>query len=297
METKLTSNTEVHVFLGKVDVVPGDQLVQEPYPKSQIPNPKSQIISAGQAITISANKIEPLPAADPFKFSPEAFDGRARETLLTDDFEALLLTASGHTFGQWKTAYASAEEIHVIDPLADAADVAATSPPVGHRAMEIRSDRRKTKNLNPFMAAKVDRPKVPADCRLLIEFDICPRTPDIEPSIQISGKWPLRLAPSIELAREPDPQAPQVSWQVHQWYRVRVVRNIVADVLREATFERQVWRGAEGWVRDLAIGLPAPKEQDHYSGQVWLGFPAPLVGQRGGTFWLDNVRMEVLGEK
>ncbi|MCE9554794.1 MAG: hypothetical protein K8T91_15675 [Planctomycetes bacterium] len=163
--------------------------------------------------------------------------------------------------------------------------------------MEIRSDRRKTKNLNPYMAAKVDRPKVPADCRLLIEFDICPRTPDIESSIQISGMTPLRLAPSIELAREADLKAPQVSWQANQWYRVRVVRNVVADVLREATFERQVWRGAEGWVRDLAIGLPALKEQDRYSGQLWFGFPAPLSGQRGGTFWLDNVRMEVLGEK
>ncbi|MCE9524970.1 MAG: FecR family protein, partial [Planctomycetales bacterium] len=48
-ETKLTSNTEVHVFLGKVDVVPGDQLAQasaqtNPSDPSTIRHPPSTIL-------------------------------------------------------------------------------------------------------------------------------------------------------------------------------------------------------------------------------------------------------------
>ena len=64
--------TEVHVFQGQVDVTAVDQLAQASQSKSQIPNRgtrdsgSSQILSAGQAVTISDNKVQPLPAADPF---------------------------------------------------------------------------------------------------------------------------------------------------------------------------------------------------------------------------------------
>ncbi|MCE9545914.1 MAG: FecR family protein [Planctomycetia bacterium] len=292
------TSTEVHVFLGQVALSDANQLLQAPTdPTSTIPHPPSTILKAGQAATITANEVKPLPAADPFKFRPEAFDSRARKTLLADDFEALTVGTSGRLIGQWKTAYATKDEIHVVDPAAGAAGVPSPLPPVGHRAMEVRNDRRKTKDINPFASAKLDVQQVPARCRLLLECDICPRTQDIEPSILLTGKSPLRLAPSVSLGREPDPAAVKIVWEVNQWYRVRAAWNVVDGALHEMTFERQAWRGADGWVRDVAIALPAPQVPEKLSGQVWLGFPAPLAGAAGGTFWLDNVKVEVLAEK
>ncbi|MCE9556707.1 MAG: FecR family protein, partial [Planctomycetes bacterium] len=78
--------TEVHVFKGKVDVAPGDQLAQAP--TSSIPHPPSTILQAGQAASVSDNKVQPLPAADPFKFALDKLQGKPRTVLLSEDFES-----------------------------------------------------------------------------------------------------------------------------------------------------------------------------------------------------------------
>jgi hypothetical protein len=294
-------STEVHVFRGKVEISESEQRApdeQTDLDAEKLHVPRSpKILATGEAAVFTANEIAPLAAADPFRFVTEAFDGRSRQVLVTEDFEAMPAGASGRFLGDWLTEYASGRHQHivVVDPSAGAAGDLAAIPPVGKRAMEFANSAKVAKDLHPLLRREVDGQKFPANCKLLLECDIAPQTADIEPSLSVSEDYPLRLAPAIELSREADPEATKVEWQAGQWYRLRVVWDVQDGAPQGATVERLEWRGADGWVRDASVRLPAPQADLDPLAQVRFGFPAPLAGKAGGTYWLDNVRMEVLG--
>jgi len=295
-DLRLPTSTEVHVFQGQVEVADSES------PKSEIPNRgtrdsgSSEILSSGQAASITPSGIQPLPAADPFKFALDQLDGRSRQTVLTDDFESLGVGDSGRSIGQWTTAYASPEQLHVIDPRAGATGVPPALPPVGERAIQFSNERRVAKHLHPLLSYTLDGRQFPARCQLLVECDISPRTPVIEPSIQLSGDFPLRFAPGIALSRQPDLARPKLTWQKDQWYRIRAIWDVADGAPQGATVERLQWHGADGWIRDTTVRLPAPNAKLDPVGAIWFGFPAPLAGKAGGTYWLDNVRVEVISE-
>ncbi|MCE9554798.1 MAG: FecR family protein [Planctomycetes bacterium] len=86
--------TEVHVFKGQVDVTPPPKEATPAPPKSEIRNQKSKIISAGQAVTISGNKVQPLPAADPSKFALDKLHGNAPQVVRAEDVKGIKPTGS-----------------------------------------------------------------------------------------------------------------------------------------------------------------------------------------------------------
>jgi hypothetical protein len=307
-DLRLPTSTEVHVFQGRVDVTEADQVANAT--PSTIHHPPSTILTSGQAVAMSLTGLERLPAADPFRFRTEAFDG-SRQVLIAEDFESMPLGASGRVLGDWRAEYADNQyqQIITVDPSipsppgrqgeTDTGSLGSPSvlPPVGQRAMEFTSTAKVVKHLYPILTREVDGGKFPARSKLLVECDILPRTQVVEPSLALNSDYPLRLAPGIALSREADPAAAKIEWRKDQWYRVRVVWDMEDGAPRGATVERLEWRGADGWVRDVSVQLPAPKVPTGMLAQVRFGFPAPIVGKVGGTYWLDNVRMEVIAEK
>lgn len=290
-----TANTEVHVFRGEVEVASLAGAAT-----AKIPAPQPHKLTAGQAATLTAREFKPLPAADPFRFAIDQLTGQPRQVLLAEDFESLGAGADGPHLGEWKTAYNSGQgrKVIVIDPAdpARADTMVDPLPPVGHSAVEFRCSQRIVKSLYPLLSRNLEA-KFPARCKLLVECDILPRTRGVEPAIALNADKPLRLAPGIALSREADPAAPQIEWRKDQWYRLRVVWDMEGGAPQGATVERLVWYGTEGWVRDVSVRLPSPKHLAGPLTHVCFGFPAPIAGQAGGTYWLDNVQIEVLTEK
>lgn len=303
---KSPASTEVHVFQGEVEVSRVAEGGSPMLDSQKSGQSLSEILKTGQAVAMSLTGLTRLPAADPFQFRTEQLDGGPRHTIVSEDFESMLLGASGRILGDWRAEYATSkdQQITSVNPtttFAGATGVPPVLPPVDQRTMEITSKAKafgkQGQHLHPILTRDVDGRKFPLRCKLLVECDILPRTQVIEPSLGLNSDYPLRLAPGIALSREADPAAPKIEWRKDQWYRLRVVWDMEEGVPRGATVERLVWHGQEGWVRDVSVQLPAPKLATGPLAQVRFGFPAPIVGKAGGTFWLDNVRIELIAEK
>ena len=254
---------------------------------------------------MASTGLECLPAADPFRFRTDAFDGQSRQVLFTEDFESMNVGDNGRTIGPWRTEYAAGREQHIIVVDPSALGTGDSSPPVlpplGRRAMEfantVKVKGKQGRQLNAMLWRELDGKNLPARCKLLVECDISPRTSMVEPSLSLTHDYPLRLAPGLALSEEADPAAAKLEWRPDQWYRIRAVWNVEQGAPRGATVERLQWRGADGWFRDASVQLPAPKRVSDPMAQLRFGFPAPITGKAGGTYWLDNVKVEVLEEK
>ncbi|MCE9553122.1 MAG: FecR family protein [Planctomycetes bacterium] len=203
--------TEVHVFKGQVVVAPGDQLAQatgeNPPPQSEIRNQKSKILSAGEAVTISKNKVQPLPAADPFQFALDKLHGRPRTVLLTEDFEALDRGPIDESKAPWivRGTVRQHQGVAVIDPAERLAAFGAPLPeasagklPFSQRAVSLAFTGLPP-NVPPLLGREIDGRELARRCQVLIEFDLMPE-----------GKG---LASSLAFASAVEPGAEIVLWK------------------------------------------------------------------------------------
>ena len=288
------ANTEVHVFRGEVEVATRAGAATTTAPAFQ---PRK--LTTGQAAILTAQLFKLLPAADPFRFAPDQLTGQPRQVLVAEDFEVMHAGADGPRLGAWKTAYSSGQgrRVWVVDPADPAADkIVDPLPPVGHSAVEFQCSQRIAKSLYPLLSHDMDV-KFPARCQVLVECDICPRTPWVEPSLMYLAT--VRLATGVTLTILPDPKAPQLIWEKYRWYRTRVLFDVVDSRLQAAHIERFAWRGAQGWVADLPLTpltVPADlaKQAIASDSQLNFGFPGSVARGSGGTYWLDNIRVELL---
>ncbi|MCE9547346.1 MAG: FecR family protein [Planctomycetia bacterium] len=303
--------TEVHVFKGKVDITDeGDRLAQSPTPpQSPIPNRKSQILSAGEAVTISENKVTPLPAADPFTFALDKLQGKPRTVLLTDDFETYGETYSGgernKAIGPWtvQSGIRKGQGICVYDPRAklaemtnDAANPVANlspPPPIGSRVAYIGAAGQNPKNTYPLLAREIDGKLLTKNCQVLVEFDYMPLGPGAQFSVALAAE--AGHCGGIELWR--DAGGKVIDCPGYQWYRLRVLVDVAAGVAREVRAERSHWLGPQGWQRDLTFQPPTPQlDWSTPPRYAMFGFPVVSPTTPAGVFLLDNVRIEVIAK-
>ena len=306
--------TEVHVFKGKVDVVP-DQLAQAPTdtnPKSQIGapatagHPKSQILSAGQAITISENKVQPLPAADPFKFALDKLAGQPRAVLLSEDFESYDEGKQINAVGQWiiQSGIRKGQGVSVSDLTKVMADSNAIKPnpsfapppAIGVRSVVIAASAQNPKETFPLLAREIDGRQLSGTCQVLIEFDLMPSGASVQPSLALTTE--VGHTAGVELWHDADPEVAPVDWTWNQPYRVRVLLDVVKGTVRAARVQRSQWRGQEGWVSDRTFHPPIPKlDWTTPPRYAIFGYPVVTAATPANQFWLDNIRMEVISEK
>ena len=299
--------TEVHVFKGKVYVAPADQLAQTPNaPKSEIPNLKSQILSAGQAVTISDNKVQPLPVADPFKFAIDKLQGKSRQVLLLEDFETYDVGNNVQAIGPWtvQSGTRKGQGIRVADApdllsqyKTDAGDPypnLTPSPPTGGRFVFIACASPNRPETFPILAREIDGKLLARNGQVLIEFDILQNsTGPFEPSLALAAK--VEHTAGIELGR--DAEGKTIEWLPYQCYRLRLLLDVMDGTVRGVRADRLNWRGPQGWVRDLTFEPAAKCDWTTPPRYVIFGFPVVSGTTPGSIFWLDNVRIEVISEK
>ena len=305
--------TEVHVFKGKVDVVPGDQLAQAPA-QSTIRNPQSAILSAGQAVTISDNKVRPLPAADPFKFALDKLSGKPRTVLLSDDFETYELGNQVNAIGPWivQSGTRKGQGVSVEDPVEKIATANATAdtaailpaPPalVGSRVANFGTSPQNSTDTYPVLGREIDGKLLTNKCQVLVEFDFFPRSEEPQLSLalatQLGHTVGIELWRGVDAAKQSVDAAKKVDFVSYRWYRMRVLLSVADGVVSEVRVDRSQWRGPEGWVRELSYQPPTPKlDWSTPPRYAIFGFPVVSPATVGGVFWLDNVRIEVIAEK
>ena len=295
--------TEVHVFRGQVELA---QSPAQEVPKSQIPNPKSQILSAGQAATISENKVQPLPAADPFKFALDKLAGQPRKVLLSEDFEAYDIGQHNTTIGPWvvQTGTRKGQGVSLDDLRQGLADGKAAghpadasyypAPPVGARNLVVASAVQNPRDTYPLLAREIDGRELAGNCQLLVEFDFGPG--QSQPSLAFANE--VGHAAGLEFWRNADAATPAIEWAWLRYYHVRILIGVKAGIPSEARVERSVWQGAEGWVRDGDYRTAVPKfDWTKPPKFVIFGYPAVTPATPGAVFRLDNIRIEVISEK
>jgi len=305
--------TEVHVFQGQVELAQAPN--RDASSKSEIRNHKSEILSAGQAVTISENKVQPLLAADPFKFALDKLQGKSRTVLLSDDFESYPLAPAddalerARPIGPWivQTSTRKGQGVRVEDDLsgyiakvnagADEQDRLPVPPPsIGKQTILLLCAAQNPKDTYPLLAHPIDGRQLTGTCQVLFELELMPVTTDVQPSVALAAD--VGHAPGIELWRNADAAAPAISWSRLQGYRLRVLIGVVDGTPREARIERSAWRGAEGWVRDASYNTPVPplnwKTPPRYA---IVGFPTVSAATPASIFRIDNVRVEVIAEK
>ena len=294
--------TEVHVFKGKVDVVPGDQLVQAPADANQ----KSRIIFAGEAITISENKVQPLPAADPFKFALDKLAGQPRAVLLSEDFESYDEGKQINAVGQWiiQSGIRKGQGVSVSDLTKVMADSNAIKlnpsfappPAIGVRSVVIAASAQNPKETFPLLAREIDGRQLGGTCQVLIEFDLMPSGQSVQPSLALASD--VGHTAGIELWHDADPAVAPVDWTWNQPYRVRVLLEVENGTVRAARVQRSQWRGQVGWVSDRTFHPPIPKlDWTTPPRYAIFGYPVVTAATPATHFWLDNIRIEVISEK
>ncbi|MCE9547968.1 MAG: FecR family protein [Planctomycetia bacterium] len=306
------SSTEVHVFKGKVDLTDEvDNLAQAPPepnspPQSPIPPRKSQILSAGQAVTISDNKVQPLPAADPFKFALDKLAGQPRKVLLSDDFETYDIGPHNTAIGPWivQTRTRKGQGVSVSDLTKAMADSNAIKPnpsfrpppAIGVRSVDIAASAQNPKETFPLLAREIDGRQLGGTCQVLIEFDLMPSGQSVQPSLALATE--VGHTAGIELWHDADPALPPVEWTWNQPYRVRVLMDVVNGTVRAARVQRSQWRGQDGWVSDRTFHPPIPKlDWTTPPRYAIFGFAVVTAATPATHFWLDNIRIEVISEK
>ncbi|MCE9552161.1 MAG: FecR family protein [Planctomycetes bacterium] len=304
--------TEVHVFKGKVDVAPRDQLAQAPAPAnpsdpSTIPHPPSTILQAGEAVTISDNKVQPLPAADPFKFALDKLQGKPRQVLLAEDFESYDVGVKRDAMGAWLIQGSSRKGQAVGIGDYDKAQADSTAqhgladpslnppPPSISRLLVFAPSEPNPRSEFPRVARPIEAPQLAHTCRVLMEFVIFPAG-NIEPSFAFAAE--AGIAPGIEFWRNADPAAPSISWKPNLVYRVRVLMDVAEGKLRGARVERSQWSGSAGWVRDADFRTPVPTVDWTTPPKfVIFGYPTVTPQTPATPYNIDNIRIEVMAEK
>ncbi|MCE9553594.1 MAG: FecR family protein [Planctomycetes bacterium] len=300
-EGKEPPTTEVHVFKGQVQLA---QQHQGDNPtKSEISSLKSEILSAGQAVTISDNKVQFLPAADPFKFALDKLNGRPRKVLLAEDFESLPLGRIDQPRSGWITAGTTrkGQGIGMIDPVARLAALGAKYPEAtdgqlffGNRVASIAFTGLPP-NDPPLLAHEIDGRELSERCQVLIQFDIMSESKDFSVSLAIASA--VQSDEKIAFEKKANPSAALTEWPIFQWYRVRLLLDVAESKVHGIRAERLKPAGKEGWVHDRALHTPMPQlDWTTPPRYVVLGMPTSGRGG-GGIYWLDNVRMEVLPGK
>ena len=294
--------TEVHVFRGQVELA---QSPAQEVPKSQIPNPKSQILSAGQAATISENKVQPLPAADPFKFALDKLAGQPRKVLLSDDFENYELGQQVQAIGPWivQSGTRKGQGVSVIDPVeriaqSNAEGFTPLAPPpslVGRRVAYLGASAPNPPDTFPLLAREIDGRLLAQNCQVLLEFDVFLHGVGFQHSLALATD--IGHTAGIELWRDTD-AAKKVDVAGMNWYRLRVLLDVANGAPRDVRVDRSHWRGQEGWVRDLSFQPPLAKlDWSTPPKYVIFGYPVVSPSTPAGTLWIDNVRMETISEK
>ncbi|MCE9552420.1 MAG: FecR family protein, partial [Planctomycetes bacterium] len=303
--------TEVHVFKGQVDVAPGDQLAQAP--TSSIPHPPSTILQAGQAATISENKVQPLPAADPFKFALDKLQGKPRQVLLTEDFESYDIGVKRDNVGQWIVQGSSrkGQNVSIGDYDKAVADFTALHgpadpslnppPPSISRLLVFAPSADNPRSEFPRIVRPIDAFPSADSCQMLVEFVIFPSLAEIEPAeIEPSFSFAAEagIAPGIEYWRNADAAAPRIPWKKNLVYRVRVLMDVANGKLRDARVERSQWSGSAGWIRDADFRTPVPTvDWTTPPKYVIFGYPTVTPQTPATPYNIDNIRIEVIAER
>ncbi|MCE9547981.1 MAG: FecR family protein [Planctomycetia bacterium] len=316
--------TEVHVFKGQVDVSRSDvgsgkSEVIAQNPTSDLRPPTSTILSAGQAVTISEKKVEPLPAADPFKFALDKLQGKPRKVLLSDDFETYELGQQVQAIGPWvvKSGTRKGQGVSVIDPVeriaqSNAEGFAPLAPPpslVGRRVAYLGASAPNPPDTFPLLAREIDGRLLAQNCQVLLEFDVFLHGVGFQHSLalatEIGHTEGIELWRGIDAAKHGADAAKQsvdatktVDVAGFNWYRLRVLLDVANGVPRDVRVDRSHWRGPDGWVRDLSFQPPLPKlDWSTPPRYVIFGYPVVSPSTPAGTLWIDNVRIEVISEK
>ena len=296
--------TEVHVFTGKVEVAQ-----QSPTPsKSEVINHKSKMLFAGQAVTIRENIVQPLPAADPFKFAVDSLHSRTRTVLLAEDFESYDVGVKRNAIGAWivQGGIRKGQGVGINDYDKGLADQTAGSglpdpslnppPPSISRVLTFTPSERNPRSTFPRVARPIKAPQLAHTCQVLVEFVIFPSQDSIEPSFALAAE--AGVAQGIEFWRNADAAAPRIPWKPNLVYRVRVLMDVAKGRLGDARVERSQWNGSAGWVRDADFRSPVPTV-DWTTPPKFLIFGYPTVTPQtpATPFHVDNIRIEVISEK
>jgi len=297
-----TPVTEVHVFRGQVE------LAQAPSEPSTLHHPPSTILSAGQAVTISDNKVEPLPAADPFKFAIDKLQGKPRTVLLSEDFESYDVGVKQNAIGAWivQGSTRKGQSVGIADYDKAQAEWTAQHgladpslsplPPSISRLLVFAPSNPNPRSEFPRVARPIEAPQLAHTCRVLMEFVIFPSGNVFEPSFALAGE--AGLAPGIEFWRNADPAAPAIAWKANLVYRVRVLMDVAEGKLRGARVERSQWSGSAGWVRDADFRTPVPAVDWTTPPKfVIFGYPTVTPQTPATPYNIDNIRIEVIAEK
>ena len=309
--------TEVHVFRGQVEF---NQALAETNSKSATGtpviagHPQFTILQTGQAITISENKVQPLPAADPFKFALDKLQGKPRTVLLSEDFETCPLGNQVKAIGPWivQSGTRKGQGVGVEDPAVRIAAANATvdpsvrlpAPPtlVGSRVTNFGTSPQNSTDTYPVLGREIDGKLLAKQCQVLVEFDFFPRSDEPQLSLalatDVGHTAGIELWRSVDAAKQGVDAARKIDFVAYRWYRMRVLLNLADGVVGEVRVDRSQWRGPEGWVRDLSYQPPTPKvDWSTPPRYAIFGFPVVSPATVGGVFWLDNVRIEVIAEK
>ncbi|MCE9528758.1 MAG: FecR family protein [Planctomycetales bacterium] len=305
--------TEVHVFKGKVEVAPGDQLVQAPTPvnpseSSTIRHPQSTILQAGEAVTIIANKVQPLPSADPFKFALDKLNGKPRQVLLAEDFESYDVGVKQNAIGAWilQGSTRKGQGVVIADLDKGLVDETARSglpdpslnppPPSIGCVLRFVPSAPNPPDTFPRIAHPIDTPQLAGTCKVLVECNVFPTQDAIEPSFALGAD--TGDAPGIAFWRNADLAAPRPEWRPWRCYRIRVLMDVVDGKLREARVERSQWSGDKGWVRDADFKTPVPQVDWTTPPRfVIFGYPVVTPQTSAGAYHIDNIRLEVISDK
>ena len=313
---KQASITEVHVFRGKVEF---NQAPAETNPKSAIGapgtagHPQSTILQTGQAVTISEQKVQPLPAADPFTFALDKLNGKARQVLLAEDFESYPTGNQVNSIGPWtvQSGIRKGQGIHVYDPRAKMAEMTndaanpvsnlSPAPAIGSRVAFIAASALNPRDTFPLLAREIDGKALAKNCQVLVEFDYMPLGGGPQFSVALAqdvGRTSgFELWRSVDAAKQGVDAAKKVDYPGYQWYRLRVLLDVADGVVRDARAERWHWLSSQGWVRELTFQPPAPKlDWSTPPRYAMFGFPVVSPSTPAGVFLLDNVRIEVIAE-
>ncbi|MCE9555734.1 MAG: FecR family protein [Planctomycetes bacterium] len=307
---KQTPITEVHVFKGRVEVArsevgsgKSEAIAQNPTSDLRPPT----ILSAGQAVTISDNKVQPLPAADPFKFALDKLQGKPRQVLLSEDFESYDVGVKRDAMGAWmiQGSIRKGQAVGIGDYDKAQADWTAQHgladpslsplPPSISRVLAFAPSDPNPRSEFPRVARPIEAPQLAHTCRVLMEFVIFP-SGNIEPSFAFAAE--AGIAPGIEFWRNADPVAPATAWKANLVYRVRVLMDVAEGKLRGARVERSQWSGSAGWVRDADFRTPVPQVDWTTPPKfVIFGYPTVTPQTPATPYNIDNIRIEVIAEK
>ena len=256
---------------------------------------------------ISEKKVQPLPAADPFKFALDKLQGKPRTVVLSEDFESYPVGRAQGALGPW-TIQSSARKgqgVMIENAEKRSADHVAQHglpsdkslfplPPIAN-GLRINPSAPNPPHTFPRVIHAIDAPQFSATCQALVEFVLTPAHATLEPSLAFSTE--AVPVSGIEFWRSTGPTAGRIEWEIGRCYRVRMLLSVVNGTLREARVERFAWRSNEGWVRDADYQTPVPKINWTTPPKVVIfGYPVVTPQTPPGIYSIDNIRIEVIAE-